>query len=315
MAWPGADDNQSLVYNLTKLEINTIIKDNLTARKLPDPANAILDIALTYAWKLSDKGFSLDPWFRLARDAATRRDEERGLSAAGGETTSVFQQLEALNETFERQALASRGAEEPEPRQPPENLEAREVRGALPEPEPEPVGFDERNITVDAATFIALRWAAWVVGRQPSIKPAERVILDRIRKNCDQMKGLILRLYGKPGFEAVRGQSRATLNRIDIGEAAHSRVVLEMEPADMTTLRKIWEIGVQEVVAQTVIDLDGDTITYITRRYTAPSWGHILDVHRLGVQSAVGYWGNLIHALQRFLSDLLGLIGGRRNDV
>ena len=41
-----------LIDNITKLEINTIIKDNMTARKMPDPANAILDIAHMYAWKL-----------------------------------------------------------------------------------------------------------------------------------------------------------------------------------------------------------------------------------------------------------------------
>ncbi len=61
----GSD--RSLVYNLTNLEINTIIKENLTARKMPDPANAVLDVALTYAWKPERSRFRPGPMVQALR--------------------------------------------------------------------------------------------------------------------------------------------------------------------------------------------------------------------------------------------------------
>ncbi len=293
--------DRSLVYNLTNLEINTIIKENLTARKMPDPANAILDVALTYAWKLNDLGFDLERWFRTCDGDEDARPPRRDCTQA-----EARQDLARFGTALERLAGAAR-----------ETAEAAlaESGAAGEDKESKPAGdldhrAGEQHITVDASTFITLRWAAWIAARDSATQAGQSVLLDRIRQNSDQLKNLLLDYYGDPGFESVRGRSRTTINKIATSEEAAKRPLWELKPADMTTLRKIWEIGVQDVVAQTVIDLDGDSITYISRRYTAPSWGHILEVHRFGVTAAVGYWNNLMQALQRFLTDLIGLIGG-----
>ncbi len=283
MADPSAAD-RSLLANLTKLEINTIIKENLTARKLPDAANAILDVALTYAWELQDKGFDVAAWFaepllaqEVGRTPAERYESLRRLEGALGDRAKVLRSL------LEAEADAASG---------------------------QPRSFDDTCITLDARTFIALRWAAWIMDEHPKLSPANRVILGRVRKNSDQMKNLMLRLYGQPDFEKLYGASRDGLNRIGDEARMAARDALQLDAKDMTLLRKVWEIGVQEVVAQTVIDLDGDSITYVARRYSAPSWGHMLEVHRLGVNSAVGYWGNLMDAMRRFLTDLVSIAAG-----
>ncbi len=282
---PSASE-QGLVANLTKLEINTIIKDNLTARKMPDPGNAILDIALTYAWELEASGFDIDTWFADPLLKATAS------SASGKERLENLRRLEAELANRAQQQLATLTQAE-------RTADRR--------------GFDDAIITIDAKTFIGLRWAAWVIGQHPDVSPKQRVILNRVRQNSDQMKNLLLRLYGQKDFEPIFGCSRTSLNRIGDDPRAQARDALQIETKDMTLLRKTWEIGVQEVVAQTVIDLDGDTITYISRRYSTPSWGHMLEVHRLGVQSAVGYWSNLIDAMRRFLTDLVSIAAGGSN--
>lgn len=275
---------QGLVANLTKLEINTIIKENLTARKMPDPGNAILDIALAYAWELEASGFDIDTWFKapaLSAADLTSKDEKR---------------LDALRNL--ETALADKARLEVA------QMQQMDLAAHRP-------GFDDSLITIDAKTFITLRWAAWLLSQHPKISGKQRVILSRIRQNSDQLKNLLLRLYGEKDFEPIFGCSRASLNRIGDDPRAQARDALQIDTRDTTLLRKTWEIGVQEVVAQTVIDLDGDTITYIARRYSSPSWGHMLEVHRLGVQSAVGYWGNLIDAMRRFLTDLVSIaVGG-----
>ncbi len=283
MADPGAVE-QGLIANLTKLEINTIIKDNLTARKMPDPGNAILDIALTYAWELEASGFDIDAWFADPLLAPTPPEVEKE------------QRLRSLEEL--------------------ETALVQKAQGLLSDlasitEKPEDKGFDDSCITLDAKTFIALRWAAWLMSKHPKVTAKHAVILNRVRQNSDQMKNLLLRLYGDKDFEQVFGCGRNSLNRIGDGPRAVARDALMLDTKDMTLLRKTWEIGVQEVVAQTVIDLDGDTITYVARRYSAPSWGHMIEVHRLGVQSAVGYWGNLIDAMRRFVTDLVSIaVGG-----
>ncbi len=278
-----------LVANLTKLEINTIIKDNLTARKMPDVGNAILDVALTYAWELHERGFDIDAWFA---DPLLQDVEDRPLELRRAD----LQELEsALGEVAKRRLEAMTADHAPLRR--------------------EDDSFDDSCITLSAKTFIALRWAAWVLGQHPGVHAQQRVILDRVRKNSDQMKNLVLRLYGAPNFEAVYRCNRNSLNKIDRPGRSQARDALLLEPGDMTLLRKTWEIGVQEVVAQTVIDLDGDSITYIARRYSAPSWGHMLEVHRLGVSSAVGYWSGLMEAMRRFVTDLASIAlgsGGNR---
>lgn len=47
-----------IAQDLTHLEINVIIKPNLTARKMPSPRHALIDIAEKYHMKLMVLGFS-----------------------------------------------------------------------------------------------------------------------------------------------------------------------------------------------------------------------------------------------------------------
>ncbi len=130
------------------------------------------------------------------------------------------------------------------------------------------------------------------------------------------MKSMLLSYYGdQPSRQCAASRARPSTESTTPKEAKN-RPLWELKPADMTTLRKIWEIGVQDVVAQTVIDLDGDTITYISRRYTAPSWGPHSGGPPLRASprpSAIGT--NLMQALQRFLTDLIALIGGGRRNL
>ncbi|MCG8358165.1 MAG: hypothetical protein MI920_21585 [Kiloniellales bacterium] len=277
-----------LIDNITKLEINTIIKDNMTARKMPDPANAILDIAHMYAWKLVSLNVPVGKWLEAKPDQDIRPNDPQ----AGPQATTYEADLKTL---------AKRDKDE--------------LAGWLRDDQP---AFDPGDLTIHVHTFLCLRWAASAVVRHADLGASDRVIVERIRKNCDQLKNMLWRLRAEPQFAKIAGASRASLNAFEATatvetEAYWERELLRLGADDRTTLRKIWEIGVEEVAAQTTIDLDGDTITRIGRKYATPAQAHVLEIHKMGIETAVGYWRGLIEAVGSFIVNLADLaLGGRK---
>ena len=103
------------------------------------------------------------------------------------------------------------------------------------------------------------------------------------------------------------GKSRAELNQSD-GTDYQKRNLVALMPDDSTLLRKIWDIGVEDVVAQTTIQMDADVVTRVSRQYAAPNQAHILEIHRLGIESSVKFWSSLIAAVGSFITNLAGIL-------
>ena len=119
-------------------------------------------------------------------------------------------------------------------------------------------------------------------------------ILRRIYRNCDQIKGL---LRG----EAVRKHlSQRPVTR-DSTEAAE----LPLTADELITLRKVWEIGLETVVMQTVVQLDGDIVTRIQVGRETAANKSIHGLHRQSVESALAHWQFLGKTLTEFLSTTL----------
>jgi hypothetical protein len=67
---------------------------------------------------------------------------------------------------------------------------------------------------------------------------------------------------------------------------------IPMEPRQMAILRKIWEVGLEDIAMQTIIQLDGDIVTRIHPRYiTDPE---LQRIHHEGVQTSQTLWKQLI---------------------
>ena len=170
-----ADFQESLrtvARDLFNLEINTVIKDNMTARKMPDPANAILDIAQTYATKLLELGVPLGYAF-----AEGDPDFQKPLKAWS-------------KEAFSYDRLA--------------------------------VGDD---------TFGRLRWAA-VAGQRglENLAADDRIVVERITRNCDQLKSLLRRLEDSLKSAGIAGENRRSLNQKMV--STRSRSLLHLDPED-----------------------------------------------------------------------------------
>jgi hypothetical protein len=244
---------RNVARDLFNLEINTVIKDNMTARKMPDPANAILDIAQTYATKLLELGIPLGYAF-----AEGDPDFQKPIKAWSKEA------------------------------------------------------FSYDSLAVSDDTFGRLRWAA--VGAQLGLETLaadERIVVVRIARNCDQLKSLLQRLKEPLRAAGVYGENRRSLNQRMA--SAQSASLLRLAPNDLTMVRKVWEVGVEKVLIQSVIQLDGDVITRIQRGCAESDQLHVLKVHEKGVESSVRFWGVMANTVAVFLGSLAGVFGGDRN--
>ncbi|MEY3219102.1 MAG: hypothetical protein RIT27_459 [Pseudomonadota bacterium] len=72
---------------------------------------------------------------------------------------------------------------------------------------------------------------------------------------------------------------------------------LDLSAAQISLIRKVWEIGTEQVVLQTVIHADGDITTRISERLLENPNQILFQIHHESVQGAVGFWTNLVETI------------------
>ncbi len=77
-----------------------------------------------------------------------------------------------------------------------------------------------------------------------------------------------------------------------------------LTPDEMMLIRKFWELGLEEIAMQTVIQVDGDVITRIQPAALVASAQPLRDLHKEGLQISVAFW----HELVGIVEVLVGLI-------
>ena len=224
--------------DLTTLEINTIVKPNMTARKMPPAGHAILDIAATYVDKLQ-----IDLQIPLATPFAEQDPQE-------GEVVRVEQW----------------------------NQE----------------GVGRGTLRCDDYTFRCLRRAAYrILEDCRELEERDRVIVERIKRNSDQLRALLrnlgkrLRLRRNPNDSFLDCNRRELLDR-ETRLGRHPQP--QLHPDEMALVRKIWDIGVEEVVMQSTVSLSGDVINRIQSGLSPQEATALLEFHREGIVSGTRMW-------------------------
>eukprot|EP01008_Symbiontida_sp_HLA12_P000282 NODE_1281_length_628_cov_1.760396_g1271_i0.p2 GENE.NODE_1281_length_628_cov_1.760396_g1271_i0~~NODE_1281_length_628_cov_1.760396_g1271_i0.p2 ORF type:complete len:109 (+),score=42.54 NODE_1281_length_628_cov_1.760396_g1271_i0:2-328(+) len=90
------------------------------------------------------------------------------------------------------------------------------------------------------------------------------------------------------------------ISRADIENQAPD---LPLATEELVLIRKIWDMGLEHIAMQTVIQLDGDVITRIQARYADKDSKVIHRIHNQSVSVSLKFWGQLV----RILKDILGL--------
>lgn len=134
----------------------------------------------------------------------------------------------------------------------------------------------EDRRTLDAAGLQTLRAIALALKLLPGTPEGDQAVLSRIQRYCDQMKGFIKQ-------PVCRGKALALTTE---------QVVL---------LRKIWEIGTETVVMQTVVQIDGDVVTRIQQGRQGTENQQLHAAHRQSVEVSFRHWQFLVDALGRMV--------------
>jgi len=183
------------------------------------------------------------------------------------------------------------------------HLEALKPTWIVPVPSP-----FRHELTVSATTFDRLRWAAkWAgnMARSPMITAADKALLERIENNCDMIKEMFKRFRG---FEQFIDKTRAQLAQ---GELQPKTYVIA--PDDLSLLQKIWDLGLEQIVAQTIVHVTGDVTTRVQNALLAPGSETLLMIHRRSVDVSVNCWKSLLSVVSEIAGTAIRtLLGGRR---
>lgn len=282
--------------DLLNLEVNTIIKSNMTGEKAPSVPFALLDIIQEYAEFLRDLGVNLEPYLKPSADECMARmpapeqalgfDEQTGLWPAfeqawgAPETGWVFTMDHVRNgwDSFERLRIA----------------------------------------TID------------LVAHRPDLAESDRVALARICENCAQLKFIVQglqraraesswwsRLWSKLRPSQPKWSDFVPKTRTELLKVRGKRAPLaDLGLDERSTIRKIWEMGTESIVAQTCIQLDGDVITRLS---TDLVHGHdpevramLLTVHRESTSLGVQHWKFLVDTATKVVDSAKGAFGRKR---
>ena len=177
-------------------------------------------------------------------------------------------------------------------------------------------------------------------GKEP-LNHLESGIATRIRRNCDQLKTIILRFRATEGWKtyfltgdalsnladagvntaadddwsefraADIGLTRAQITRSLQSASATDAVKAVLDSDAATRLRKMWELGTDLIIAQTTVHVDGDTVTRFQRGVEESQRLYYLEIHDRSVQTAVNQWKTLFDAFAELAGGLANRIFGR----
>ena len=124
----------------------------------------------------------------------------------------------------------------------------------------------------------------------------DRVLLFRIQRMSDEIKGIFhgLRERGVDQWE----------NDCSHEDIEDQRLDLPLVPDEAVMIRKIWEMGLEEIAMQTIIQIDGDVVTRVQPQFAEGERRMIHEIHERSVSTALDFWGSLIGIVRDFFGGL-----------
>ncbi len=158
--------------------------------------------------------------------------------------------------------------------------------------------------------FIFLRWAARKGREAAEFSERDRITLRRIEDNSDKIRCVL---------QADKLRAQLTADQVHFADRKvrlcdiRTRTDLFIPPPNLSVherllIRKIWEVGSEWVVAQTVIQIDGDVVTRIARDFSQhPDIDKLLGLHHQGLETGLARWDSLVNAAVAVVRGLTGL--------
>jgi hypothetical protein len=264
--WGGA--LRDLARDLINIETNTVLSSGITGRKMPAYPHALQDIISKFANFMADEvGIDVDKFCQQFDEGVRQR--------------------------------ASR-PDDPDSA----SLENDQAARAI---EPDfSVGSYCTPLPNGPWSFYLLRWLAAnaLSQTQRRIPEQQASVLTRIRVNSDHLKIVSRELKKLGGGNPYIGVTRDAILALD---AKTGGTVPAIPPAPLealTMIRKIWDIGVDSIVFQTVQQLDGDVIFRVRSGLDLSKRQVLLEAHQQACNVAMSYWRSMFELIAALVSGL-----------
>ena len=280
---------RDLFQDLLSLEINTIVKPGMTARKMPPLAHAMLDVFSDYDFYVCGRvRFLNSVWEKFLRtpDADKLKNSLTRLRAGDPPQTSLLL-------TDDGQLI--------------DHIESTPF-------------YDEEN-QITAREFYLLRTRArtademlrTLVEYGRLADDGTRVLLKRIHRNSDEIRNILERR--EAGGRTTDGsrihvpwkRRRGLTTPLPQGISRDTAggVEFDLTPEEVLVIRKAWEVGTETVLMQTVAQLDGDFVTRVQPGRLGQQDDGLQALHRLSTAGALQHWQFLIRTAQEVTSRFL----------
>ena len=262
----------STLYDLTHLEINTIIKDEMSATKAPASPRLILhSLAGKYDLKMISMGDKYAQY--LAEFTKTGENLFRGKREKEGSGYASFMELSERAKT---------------------SIDLlKENRTRL------PISFDE----IDADTMMLKRIQTISndirrILKMDGVDPYETHLKKIDRSEAPLKKDNKIFDFDDP--ETVN-----TFRTMKSSEADQYELNLDLR--QLLVFKKANDIGTERVVLQTIIGMDGDITTRISKGFAEQPISFINQIHHEAVGISVDFWKTLINVVVDLGKSFLGI--------
>jgi len=265
------DKISSTLYDLTHLEINTIIKDEMTATKAPNSPRLILNsLATAYYNKLIFLGKKYEEFLGPPPKA--------GQNLFRGEEVYMGSGYESFHELSHR----------------------AESAGKMIKDNKTKILLNENDIDADIM----------MLKRIETISNDIRSLL----KMKDTVKGIPIKI------EAVNGEPAKYRDtyEFDLSDKANEFRTMTKKQADknelildlrqLMVIKKANDIGTEKVMLQTVIGMDGDVTTRISKSFAEQPIPFINNLHNDGIKISVDFWKTLINVVVQLGTQIIGYL-------
>jgi hypothetical protein len=254
----------------------------MTGRKMPTPGHALLDIYSEYDTWLCTYGGRLNEHWRAFVTSRAAHDFVRRLQGAS-DLSSTWQRILAGRRLIARLDIA------------PLFDEAKPISKHE---------FDELRERAKRALLMH----RVLLDNNVEVTQGADIMLRRIIRNCDQLKG-ILEAHAVTGTSPSTPSARTLIRGELSGMSKSADTVFSGD--EIVTIRKVWELGTETIVSQTVVQLDGDVVTRINEASPFADDQVLRDFHREGVATALSHWNALVETFVTITTKLLGYLTGR----
>ena len=265
---------RDLARELLSIETNTVLSAGITGRKMPAYPHALQDIIGKYANFLAD---------------------DLGVN------------VDRFCEEFDQRVRHRPGAtDDPDSDSLDNDQAAREI-------EPDfSFGVFSTPLPNGPWAFYLLRWLASNVLKQTAhrIPDQHLSVVTRIRVSCDHLKIVTRQLQTLGGGNPYIDVTRDAILALDAMEGAARPRIPPAPPEALTMIRKIWDIGANSIVFQTVQQIDGDVIFRVRSSLDLSKRQALLEAHQQACNVAMSYWRSMFELVAALISGLAGRIFG-----